>query len=764
MPQLLRLLILPSFCILLFLSAIGARQSPADERAAPTDAPTHRATGYVYELPSVPGSTQRLHHLPASSVQPPMLSMPQDGAADLWYEPETLIGQLNVLRGNTWSSRWATEVLQQIRALGPAMASGVERATPVLDRLAALQREAPGLAAKVSDPTTARSWREIGYALGRRLELWRQVARIGVRDASDLVMPTLDPKRLASCLDGIEAATDDSAEGRAWRNYLLVDALRQCAQRQSARHDRPSRELAAAALARLTQTPLTPPQQRFIASAPVAALRAELVFWAAEPVSVADALQAVERYERTRQPADARRLASAYQSLAVSPVEARRGLAECIDIHYRNANMRWSVAGALLNRLIPEPKLEYGKVNDRMVGRPTRGESVMATEISLQTLPDPRRVRLALVVNGEIAAQTATDAGPATFYNESESRYVARKPLEIDLRGIHVWPAEVDVENWTQLNDVETPFDSVPLIGALAQSVAKSQHNQKLPAAREEMRQKIVAAASERIDTEAHQWLVGVVDRLNQQVFDPLNALALDPQLIAAETTEHRLTMRLLLGGDDQLGSYTPRPQAPADSLASVQIHESVINNGIQRLQLDGRTFTMPELSAHVAARLGRPKPWPVNPDNEDVKITFAPRNAVVIHCRDNRVTITLAIAHLSKRRRGWNNFQVRAVYRTQIDGRLAQLVRSEELELTDLRDGAPIPFRLYVPLHGIFSHVFLKNTPWPLIPDSIVRQPKLQDTAITQFVVNDGWVGLALGPKPAPAATARRPRTPSRQ
>ena len=28
-----------------------------------------------------------------------------------------------------------------------------------------------------------------------------------------------------------------------------------------------------------------------------------------------------------------------------------------------------------------------------------------------------------------------------------------------------------------------------------------------------------------------------------------------------------------------------------------MQIHESVLNNGIQRLQLNGRTFTLPELS-----------------------------------------------------------------------------------------------------------------------------------------------------------------------
>ena len=66
--------------------------------------------------------------------------------------------------------------------------------------------------------------------------------------------------------------------------------------------------------------------------------------------------------------------------------------------------------------------------------------------------------------------------------------------------------------------------------------------------------------------------------------------------MIAAQTTVDRAIMRLRLAGDEQVGSHTPRPQAPADSLASVQIHESVLRNVVERLNLDGRTFTLPQL------------------------------------------------------------------------------------------------------------------------------------------------------------------------
>ena len=110
------------------------------------------------------------------------------------------------------------------------------------------------------------------------------------------------------------------------------------------------------------------------------------------------------------------------------------------------------------------------RCDDTVLGRPVQGESLMATELAVRMLPDPQRARLALEVTGEIAALTTTDAGLAQFHNESESRYIGRKPLEIDMKGISLWPVEVDVQNETRLNGVETSIDNVPLFSWLART------------------------------------------------------------------------------------------------------------------------------------------------------------------------------------------------------------------------------------------------------------------------------------------------------
>jgi hypothetical protein len=198
------------------------------------------------------------------------------------------------------------------------------------------------------------------------------------------------------------------------------------------------------------------------------------------------------------------------------------------------------------------------------------------------------------------------------------------------------------------------------------------------------------------------------------------------------------------------LGSHTPRPQAPADSLASFQVHESVLNNVVQRLELDGRTFTLPELGRHIAARLSRPAPKDENPDHDDVLIMFAPKNAVRVRCIDGRIEITVSIAKLAKESRSWKDFQVRAFYRPEVNGRSAELARDGVIELSGrrLNTGAQIVLR------GVFSRAFSKTTPWKLTPERLLTDPALADTSITQFVVDDGWIGVAL----AARRTAARP------
>ena len=351
-----------------------------------------------------------------------------------------------------------------------------------------------------------------------------------------------------------------------------------------------------------------------------------------------------------------------------------------------------------------------------------------------------------------MASLTRSDSGVATFYNNSESTYTARKPMEVQLTGIRLWPAEVSVNNRTRLRGLETDLDSVPLLGWLAQDVARSKHAEKRAAASREIKRRVAAQARQRIDTEAGARLGEVCRRMDQRVLMPLHTLSLNPTFISAATSTERLTIRLRLAGEDQLGSHTPRPRAPADSLASIQVHQSALNNGLDRLALAGRTFTMPELMAHVSKLINRAEPFETSPENDDVSITFARQNPVAVNLADGRVALTVSIAKLRKGGQFWNSFQVRVYFRPQIDGTKIELVRDGVVQLIGRR-GAQIALR------GIFSKVFSKQRPLGLSPERLITDPKLADLAINQFVIDDGWIGIALGPQWTTSRSSVMPR-----
>ena len=351
---------------------------------------------------------------------------------------------------------------------------------------------------------------------------------------------------------------------------------------------------------------------------------------------------------------------------------------------------------------------------------------------------------MALEMSGEVASATASTSGPATFYNRGRATIHAAKPVTFDLKGIHLEPSVVEVHNETRLRNLETDFDGIPLLGWFAKSVARSEHDKARPAANREVRHKVQAKVQERIDAEATARLGDFSKRLEQRVLVPLYAMALDPTMIAAETTEHRILMRLRLAGQDQLGSHTPRPQAPGNSLASLQVHESAINNALQRLKLEGRTFSPDELMEHVAAKLHIEEPLESDPEQDDVSITFAEKNAIEVRCQNGQVLLTVAIAKLAKGRQAWRDFQVRVAYAPRTVGRSAELHREGIVNL----DGAHLTPGSQIALRGIFAKVFNKSATLNLTPERLAAARELSDLEVSQFTIDDGWVGVALGPK----------------
>jgi len=732
------------------------RPSPVENRAAQvSNTATPRQPELVASRTAKPSAAAIAPAVPVQRAEPTEEEVAAALAAYPWKTPASLEARLKQLAAHPATADWAAKTTALLTDLTQSMNEGSDDIAQVAQRLIQTAYAADTLANQIADADAARQLRRASHAVLRQSSLWAEAVAIAGPTFAPAHDYHVDRSRLALCLNTLHKLDDGSEHGRAWHNYLMLDALTDMLAKPESSAERNEKRLAQRVLARLTRSGMNEAQREFVANDDVKHLREELRNWAAEPVDLTRLLTSVERFEQSGRSSDARYVAADCRRLGFSPDASERKLAEQIETHYRNANMRLMFTQSLINRFMPAPEPELAPVDDVIFGLPVHGRSLTSSQLAVRFLPDERRLRMQFEVQGEIAAATTSTVGPATFVNDSQGYYIARKPLEIEAHRIRLEPAQVGASNATRLRSLRTNFDAIPLFGMLAQHIARNQHAQQQPLFNSETERRISARAADRIDNEMYSRINEGVAKLGQRLFVPLDNLSLQPAMISGSTTEERMTMRLRLAGDDQLGGDTPRPRAMADSLASLQVHESAINNLFERLDLNGQTMSLPELAKHVAAKLNRPSNWQLDPANEDVEITFAAEDAVHVRCQDGQIVVTLSIVRLSKAPRVWRDFQVRVCYKPQIAGRSAEMVRDGVVQLI----GPKLSTGSQIAVRGIFAKVFPKDQAWKLIPDRFLDDPRLADLEVSQFVIEDGWIGVSLsGKSAADVNVAQRP------
>ena len=668
-----------------------------------------------------------------------------------WPLPKVLMEQLKHLFAQDATAAWADRAATSIQQLCQSNVSGNDSAK-IIKSLRELIERAPAPSA-VDPPLEAENLRT-RYALVRWLDLWESAVALDQLTAADLE-PPLNAARLARCVADAEQLTRTGAPGAAWRAYLQLDSLRKLASNSQSCSEVERRALARKVLDRLASSRLSRVQRQFVSEPALVRLEAELHCWAAEPVTSPRLLAHLDQYEQTGLASDARLVANDLRGLSWSRPAAAERISRQLETHYRNANVRIALAGALMNRMVPQPEKVDAPVRDIVVNVPVYGRSSTSTKLFVRLVPDPNRIRLGLEAEGQVASDTVSQSGPAKFHNEGQSSFLVRKLLVLGPHGLSVWPAVAEAENeFTYLVSLETDFDGVPLVGTWVRSIAQSKHEEVSGEARQEVEEKIAQRARTQLDDEVRPMLTQAAERVQKNQVATLNRLGMELAPVSLSTTEDRVVARLRLGSPEQLGGHTPRPRAPSDSWFSMQLHQSALNNGLEKLDLGGRTFSLPELFAWLGNKLGRPGLANQEDLPDGVQVTFAQKDPVVLRCEAGHVEIMLSFVQLTQGRNRWRDFTVRALYTPQpnrLDPRFGRDESSISFEGKSLK-GKPV-----VLLRLIFSKVLSRNREVSLLDESITGDPRVKDLEMTQFIVEDGWIGLAYSPHRAPRNMAKQ-------
>jgi hypothetical protein len=676
-----------------------------------------------------------------------------------WTYPIALIEHLRALTTSVPSAaNWAEQTIATLERIVNINSLGDPRITVELANLRQSADAAKALSQQAGDDQARSKILRAGYAIVRRMIIWDIVHSLAKSD-SMVAAPLVDRHTWIDSLAGVDQMLQTTGAGTHWRKYLLLDRA-SIEFDSSSRTPAEQRELARDILHRLHSTQLSHEQEKFLCSPPFKSLDEQLQARAAERPDLPALLAAIERYEHEFKLTTAQALALEYDILRWSPNESVRDLAEAVNAYYRNANIRVAISDDLANRMIPSQSPQLEAVDDTILGAWVSGQSQTNTKVKVVLTPDKHRWNVGLEAVGDVLSDTSSSKGPATFYQRGWSMFRARKKLTVDRRGVRMFSAEAEANANNDLDDFETDFDGIPLLGGLVRSIARNQYDSAQWAAKNEVEGKIVGRATTQLDAQVERQLEKSKQDFQVKVLKPLRELNLDPTAVEMETTADRLIARYRLAARDEVGAHTPRPQAPSDSMLSVQIHETAMNNVLDQLHLHGRRVELVELFKEMTARFSPTRKVEVPEDlPENVYVTFAEEDPVRVDCQDGHVRLTIHLKELVQEgtRNRWTNFTVHAYYAPSADQLDANLYRDGIIEL--IGDNRPLSLGQRTALSAIFARVLSRNRKLHVINQQIAQAPQLRDQQVTQFVIHDGWIGVALGPKSPGRQAAMTPR-----
>ncbi len=458
-------------------------------------------------------------------------------------------------------------------------------------------------------------------------------------------------------------------------------------------------------------------------------------------IEVARLLDGLERYEVSRDPADAARVRESLRAVVATTLPAARALDRAVHDHYLSPNVRIAINDAFVEKMLPESTVTTGPLQDYVLGRKVRGTKTVEQSTAIRFTPHPTEIRLELLVMGEVASRTVTNAGSVAIHSRGLSTFTVFKPLEVSPRGLSFGAARGSASNQSQLAGIETSFDSVPLMGSIVRGIARNQHDENLDQATREVNVKIVSRACHEVDQQTEPQFTKLAEQIRERFWAPMERLGLEPTAVALETSSSGATARLRLAAAMQLAAHTPRPRAPEDSLFSMQVHESSVNNACGRFGLAGRKLSLEELTRLVCSQLGLP---PQVPDDlpAGVDVTFAAAEPVRIECRDGLVQVRVSLDALeSGRRNNWYDIVAQVAYRPVADGLQVRLEREGPVQLS----GPGHKGRMEFGLRTIFGKMFPKERPVKLVPVKMLANPRLAGVQAVQAVSADGWLAIAL-------------------
>ena len=706
-------------------------------------------------------SSQRTSQMPNVAAKPDSRT-----SIEKWVEPTSLLKELDLLSGHTFTAKWAESVKQAIDNLVNNRGIGDPVSKTSFATLQAKIEEANWYIVQSSTTRVANSefatgtlatyLRRVRYGLQRRLSVWRTVHELaGVEYEYTTDITAQDAGGIFS-VSRSRLSFEDVEAG--WASYLELDEAEKVFNSITP-NTRRQKTAARKLLGRLHSPALTIEQQQHLTRIIDPEVNLVLRRTAVQPVKLERFLKRLEYLEGEGNGAGEFHLNDDYQNLLWTGDIKYRNVADQLQRHYRRENFCVAVSEKLINNLVPDLPDSSEPYQDQILGAQVYGQNEISNTIRIKLLPDANQVSLRLETDGEVRSRISAQQSGVTVHNVGNSRFKVMKRLVFGRYGVSQESAQSSSEVNNQIVGIRSRMDGVPLLGWLTRKVAQQKIQQQAPATQQITKSKLEHQAKQRFEQEVHTNLMQLRNYLNNKILEPLIAMDLDPDPVVTNTTSERIEMRYRLAGRDQMAANSIRPDPIPGSLMSLQIHESAINNMVQRIEIAGKDFNPVGLQEHLQRVLGVNLFASAHQIDQKVEFQFAPFDPVRVDFEDNQIALSINLKSLRiNNGKRWRNLQVKTRYNPVARGMVFELTQDDNgisLKGRKLNIGDQIAIR------AVCTKLFEKNMRFSALPQSLAEKLGTGPLGINQLIVSEGWVGLSINDGRRMARSIHRPQYP---
>jgi hypothetical protein len=451
----------------------------------------------------------------------------------------------------------------------------------------------------------------------------------------------------------------------------------------------------------------------------------------------------------------AKELRDAFSDVRFISADGGDRLASALQSRLFNYNLRVLVTEAFLNRIMSDSRSVQGPVNDFILGAQVNGSQITNTTVNVDLLPSSTTARFALRLNGNIRSNTQGVTPQATVYTAGNHTFAAAKEVNFDGYRFMTSPATISVNPHNTTTGIATQLSGIPILGRIAHNIASQAVAEKKGQSESIAASRVQDGVLPPFNREVDSSFATAGEKLDRELFTGLRATGLFPDTFTYQTSDQLMTVNARLMSSHQIGADLPESRLMAVTGATALLHETALNNAIDKIGIAGQTVTEPELRAKIEAflskALNRPfkfsGPSSAEPANgsDDEKalnaIIFANEDPIRIRIANDELTIVIRAGFKQDGKDDIPMREITVPISLQVNGR--QIMAKAGQVLVSAADGEG---------GGVATNAVVRKKIQSVLPDRIVdgkvelKTPsKTVVTYVTTLSLVDGWIAVGI-------------------